>query len=68
MVIASFLQNALRSVYAIGVCKSGWHMLEGGSVVLIFKHERLSSFLLELFLNCVRKTWFKSVGGSPSKC
>ena len=33
-----------------------------------FLNINLPIFLLKPFSNCVRKTWFKFLGGSPSKC
>ena len=33
-----------------------------------FLNINMPIFLLKLFSNCLRKTWFKFLGGSPSKC
>ena len=38
----------------------------GGSAILVFEHKH-AIFLLKPFSNCLRKTWFKFLGGSPSK-
>ena len=34
---------------------------------LVFEHKH-ANFLLKPFSNCLRKTWFKYLGGSPSIC
>ena len=48
---------------------SYWSLLPwGGSVILIFEHKRRNFFCLKPCSNGLRKTWFKFLGTSPSKC
>ena len=34
---------------------------------MVFEHKH-ANFLFKPFSNCLRKTWFNFLGGSPSKC